>query len=473
MTIKRWLKDKIRSAAESNQLAYAQRDLAFEVKKLSEKILRIEENLEQCMVRCDSISAELRQEFEQYKMGVDQYKIELDQYKTLSAELSRGVENLIYKVEQYHKELQDNFDGQIERLSAEEIRRFGEFEAALTNQSEQLSKQMDQISKELILENKRSTKTAEELQRLWSTATTGRQVQLTKYRSMKLFMFTNDLIPDKTTEEYRNSAGLIDAYNGILNGCNVLPMLFQHYWKHKLDFTFLDVGCQYGHESILAGQYIKTMGHNNHIFCFDAGQASRLVPFNLTLNGLDGLAEFHRIAIGNDQTPLLMYYEPGYSEHNRSLNPQQSAEGAVTFSYPAACTTLDCFCADHGVEGYLIVKLDTEGSEPFVVEGMKGLMKETPLTLITEYSPSNFQPQREKEYLNMLLRTYELIDIGALQGAESGCERQGFQISAERLDEYVEYVKVQPSGWADILALPRNLPYVEELLCLVSPTMPF
>ena len=198
-----------------------------------------------------------------------------------------------------------------------------------------------------------------------------------------------------------------------------------------------------------------------------------MVPFNLMLNDLDTLAEFHQIAIGNGQKPLVMYYEPGYSEHNRSLNPQQSAQGSVTFSYPAACTTLDSFCASHGIEGYVIAKLDTEGSEPLIVEGMKKMMETKPVTFITEYSPSNFPPQHEKEYLEVLLQTYTLIDIGALQGAESGCERQGFQIPAERLDEYVEYVKQQSFGWVDILALPRNLSHIEELLSLVSDKAPF
>lgn len=121
----------------------------------------------------------------------------------------------------------------------------------------------------------------------------------------------------------------------------------------------------------------------------------------------------------------------------------------------------------------MIVKLDTEGSEPFVVKGMKKLMDTRPVTFITEYSPSNFRPQHENEYLNVLLQTHELIDIGALQGAESGCERQGFLIPAEQLDEYVEYVKQRSSGWVDILALPRSLPHVEELLALVSNKVPF
>lgn len=311
MSIKRWLKEKIRNAAESQQLAYKQASLLLEVKKLAEMVMQIEKSFERHIAMHDSLSVELWQE--------------LDQYKALSGEFSVQIENLTQKVEQYQKDLQSNLDDRLEGLLAEEDRNLSELGGMLaiqTDQLSQLAQKIASLAKDLNLEKGQNKETAKEIQRLWSVATTGSRVQLMEYRSMKLFMFANDLIPDKTTEEYRNSAGQIDTYNGILNGCNVLPTLFQHYWKYGLDFAFLDVGCQYGHESILAGQYIKAKGHSNRIFCFDAGQASSLVPFNLMLNDLDTLVEFHRIAIGNDQKPLMMYYEPGYSEHNRSLNPQ-------------------------------------------------------------------------------------------------------------------------------------------------------
>lgn len=314
---------------------------------------------------------------------------------------------------------------------------------------------------------------SKEISRLSSVLLSGRSVSQVVYPTMKLFMYDNDLITDISDDERRRHIGKADAYYHFMNGCNVIQLLFDHYWRHELDFTFLDIGCQYGHESILAGEYIKKRGYGNQIHCFDSGQAGMLMPFNIMLNELEHCITFHRIAISNTSKPLIMYYEPGYSEHNRFVNPDSSASGSTTLSYPIESTTLDDFCLQNNINNYVVAKMDTEGSEPFILEGMRKIIEAHPMTFITEYNPYNFAENYGIDHLNYLLNGNYLIDIGELQGAERGCEREAFVIPEARLAEYVEYIKRKDSVWADILVLPHTLPFVEELLSLVSGECPF
>ncbi len=447
MSIKDWMRQKIRNAAGSGYLEFGQESLRLELEK------RDSAQTERAAKEADRLAA-----LEKAEQAAAE----------TAGELRRKLEDVVADQSRCQQEASDRLTA-LEDAGISAVQRQQEMSgclAALEDARTSAAQRQQEMSGCLAAME-------EELQKLRTIATSGRRVHLVEYRVMKLFMYDNDLIPDKTTEEYRRTAGLIDAYDGILNGCNALPLLFEHYWKHRLDFTMLDVGCQYGHESILAGKYIQAHGHSNRIHCFDAGQAAGLMPFNLALNGLDGQAEFHPIAVGNGQEPLLMYYEPGYSEHNRSLNPKQSAEGSVTFSYPVECTTLDRFCGSKGIDGYVIAKLDTEGSEPLILEGMRELMDHRPLSFITEYSPYNFAPEHELEFLRMLLQEHEVLDIGALQGAESGCERQAFRLSVGKLEQYPNYLRRQASGWADLLVLPQNLPYVEELLEKATAATPF
>lgn len=447
MSIKGWLRQKIRNAAGVEYLEYIQSAQQLELEKLS------------------GMQAERATRGEDRLTALEQAQLaQIQTQNALRQEQAQADESLI--------NIKDAQASQSERVAQTELHltALEESQTVLRKSLETwLSEQCartEHLTQQLIVQG-------QELQQIKAISTSGRRVKLVEYRSMKLFMYDNDLIPDKTTEDYRRTAGLIDAYDGILNGCNAMPLLFEHYWKHGLDFTLLDVGCQYGHESILAGKYMQAHGQANRIHCFDAGQTCSLMPFNLAVNELAGQVEFHQLAIGNSSEPMLMYYEPGYSEHNRSLNPEQSAENSVTFSYPVDCTTLDDFCSKQGINNYIIAKLDTEGSEPQIVEGMQSLMAHHPLAFFTEYSPYNFTFEHEQDYLKLLLQTHDLIDIGALQGAESGCERQAFLIPAERLGAYTQYLKQQATGWADVLALPRTLPHAEELLEKVSSQTPF
>ena len=384
----------------------------------------------------------------------------------LEAEKIKGIIN---QNAQVGDEKINNLDISLENL----ISQISHIQETLTQLQEaelQLKERLEQLQ---LREEKVQADVQKEVHRLNLIACSGHMVRLMEYRNMRLFMLDNDLITDKTTENYLSFAGEYNQYAGIINGCNAIPVLFQHYWDNNLDFTFLDVGCQYGHESILAGLYIQEKQKKNRIHCFDAGQASFLVPFNIKLNGLDERIQFHQIAVGNSLKPSIMYYEPGYSEHNRLKNPLQAAQDSTTFSFPVQCITLDRFCLDDGINNYIIAKLDTEGSEPDVIEGMKTLFAKHPLTFITEYSPHNFAQGHEADFLTILLETHELIDIGALQGSEAGCTRQGFIITRPSLDQYISRLKNQEAGWADILAIPKTLPNKQKILQLASIGTPF
>lgn len=461
MKVKQWLKEKIRSASGSPNLEYQIACLNLEAEKLkgiiNQKARAGEEKINTLDISLENLAKQVSHM----------------QEALTQLELIIKAQNFDEKLRKMRQQVDTNIEQRTEAILArfqETETQLQETETQLQEAEMQLKERLDQL--QLCVERDQAD-LQKEIQRLNSIVCSGHMVKLVEYRKMQLFMLANDLITDKTTEEYRNIAGEYGQYTGIINGCNAISVLFHHYWDNNLDFTFLDVGCQYGHESILAGQCIQENQKKNKIHCFDAGQSSFLVPFNIKLNGLDEIIQFHQIAVGSSLKPSVMYYEPGYSEHNRLKNPLQAAKDSTTFSFPVQCTTLDRFCSDHGINNYIIAKLDTEGSEPDVIEGMRTLFAEHPLTFITEYSPYNFSQDHEADFLNTLLETHVLIDIGALQGSEAGCKRQGFIIADSNLCQYIAYLKSQVGGWADILAIPKALPNKEKILQLASIGTPF
>lgn len=291
-------------------------------------------------------------------------------------------------------------------------------------------------------------------------------VELIQLNEIQLFFFKNDLITTLQNEEMRRNLGAKMFCQDAMTGRNVIPILLEHYLKYDLNAGFIDIGCQYGHESILTGLYLKKRQKKIPIYCFDIGRTRDLMPYNIALNDMEDIISFYPIAVSDSCKPIIVYWKPGYSENNKMKNPNLGAP-SESYSYVLPSTTIDSFVTKNSIDANLIIKIDVEGSEPSVLQGMRQTLTSKLVSFIFEYSPYNFDQKTNfgLDFLQEIAKTHLLIFIGKLEGVALGSGWTCCRMSSNQLPKFTQHVAEKVEGaWCDLLALPKNLPALKELL---------
>lgn len=156
--------------------------------------------------------------------------------------------------------------------------------------------------------------------------------------------------------------------------------------------TFVDVGANFGYYTVLAGARV---GPTGRVIAFEANpDIADLLWQSVSINGLDGRTTIVPKAVYSEATTVCL------SRLERLLGASRLApfeddildeyhDRASTISVPAL--SLDEYFADDATP-VDVVKIDAEGSEPFVLQGMGGLLERNPrMTVIFEYAPASIR----------------------------------------------------------------------------------
>lgn len=202
---------------------------------------------------------------------------------------------------------------------------------------------------------------------------------VTSYIYNKVFSFGQ---PDSSKPiNFRGTEFFVDPKDR-----SYLPsMVGGYYEKHELDIfedisrythTFLDVGANIGMYSVLA------VGQNSKIKCFafePVEENQALLKKNINLNGAVAKIKIIKSAVSNKSgTAVINLSDTMSGTHSLSIDRGGSSRKVRTI-------TLDEYCKKNSVKPDLI-KIDVEGHEASVFEGMPNLLKNTP-TIFMEYVP--------------------------------------------------------------------------------------
>jgi len=197
----------------------------------------------------------------------------------------------------------------------------------------------------------------------------------------------------------------VQGQYGAIEGSPYDRVIFQRYaltgtWSPKFQTeiidrafrskagTFVDVGANIGLTSIPAAR-------NHPINCFALEPDPVNFGFlerNIHLNGLEGKIKAYEVAAYDAETQLDFELSPdNWGDHRvrayerKSLvAPQQEEEKRKVIEVPAL--PLDSILANETITHPLVVKIDTQGSEPIVFRGARELLKRVDL-LTVEFSP--------------------------------------------------------------------------------------
>ena len=308
----------------------------------------------------------------------------------------------------------------------------------------------------------------------WSSSRTVDLVDLGKH---KIMVYTDDHAYNWVLAGQKHKSTLEHARNVHAHGFvyanvdlttltidNIIYHVIQHYWEHNIPFVYLDVGSQYGtgayghsegKSALDIGSFIKANKQSQHVVAFEPGIAGELLPYNVELNGLLDTVTVERLAVSFASVPTLFFYEEGNSEDSRILERYTTSVRTVTLT--VHCTTIDEYLSSHRIEAYPIVKIDTQGAEPDVLEGMKQTRAEKPVPIVLEFSPWHLQVDAG-DFLTLLGQNATIFDLPVTDDNKMA-----------RLDEhdyqgFVEKVKARKAPWTDLLVIPHNIPDVEALL---------
>ena len=143
----------------------------------------------------------------------------------------------------------------------------------------------------------------------------------------------------------------------------------------------VDVGAHIGYFSLLAARLVGAAGK---VYAFEPAPANfRLLTKNVDLNGLRNIIAVNK-AVSDRVGESILFLQPGTLGH--SLFPETLGKGETSIKVESI--TLDRFFADENWPHVDLVKIDAEGAEPAVVNGMAELLKRNPsIKLVFEYIP--------------------------------------------------------------------------------------
>lgn len=239
-----------------------------------------------------------------------------------------------------------------------------------------------------------------------------------------------------------------------------MATIFSHFWRLALPFTYLDVGAKYGAGAIHLTLYVRALGHDNRIVCFEPGSSSELLAANISANGLADDIAFEPIAVSDRVGSATLFGEKGYPENNRIVNPVAATQA---FSRQIPTTSLDAYVSAHQIAGHLIIKVDTQGAEWEVLAGMKRVRKDRLIVMVIEFTPwaleTRVPPAR---FLDELADGSHLLDLGMLFSGHGGLPPKVLLPESHR--EFPAEVMRRKGCWTDLLVVPRRLPDAQALV---------
>lgn len=248
---------------------------------------------------------------------------------------------------------------------------------------------------------------------------------------------------------------------GAIHSC--LELLFLHYLRLQIPFSFADIGANIGTTCIPAAKFLRRFGFRGKIYSFEPSpETFNLLENNIALNRLGELVVPVEIAVSSISSKAVLYREAGYSGHNRINNEYADREYRRKLRLPSrivTTSTLDEFVASRKLQGRWIVKVDTEGNEPRVFQGLSQTAARNPTPLIMEFAPVNISCLTDPiEFLTGLSEAHHIIDCPPLQN------RTYFEEIRGDIPGFVDRVSRNGMGWTDLCFVPRGLEAVEEFL---------
>jgi FkbM family methyltransferase len=238
-------------------------------------------------------------------------------------------------------------------------------------------------------------------------------------------------------------------------GQSCFNLFFTNLWRNDLDFVYLDIGANVGILTIALGIFFKRCGRTNRILSFEPGRAFECLKRGVRLNGLEDLCSCYQLAVGDHTRRVAFHSLEGNSIGSTIQIP--AATGVSVKVDFVDCVRLDDFVREHDISSNLICKIDTEGADLQVIEGMAECIATRFVLMFFEFTPGLIDT-----YADPTARLGELCgEFVLLEKIETGF--RPIPSASRDVAAFVQRIRSSPKGYTDIIALPKGLPRLREL----------
>lgn len=203
-----------------------------------------------------------------------------------------------------------------------------------------------------------------------------------------------------------------------------------------------DVGAHIGFYSVPLGRQLQKL--NGQLYAFEPVKSNfERLTTNLSLNNLEDTVLAHNVALGDDESIILMSME---SNNNSNTGNVVMVKGEIPTNYfsinsKARLTRLDTFVKEQNIKSCHLIKIDVEGAEVMFLRGGASFLSQTRPIIYGEFN-NYFLPKFGNSFL-------DVIDI------VSPWNYRFFQ--KQKNDSFVEIKQLKPN-LEHILLIPSETP---------------
>lgn len=343
-----------------------------------------------------------------------------------------------------------------------------------------------------------------------------KRIDLVDFEDIKLFMLEDEnsyriAVPSnrkrQNVEDFQKAIlregprpSLVTPDNvGKITSARYGIFLVMHYlWTQGVDFDVFDVGSHIGDFGLKIANFMRTHGKKNRVVAFDPSEAGALVPYNIEINQLEGIAKHEPLAISDAKGLVLFQYRPGHSEEGVITNTNQDAtslaaswlrrfqklpwrqrikayvglgfsalkrianSGKIVNSYSLIVRAVDIldYVSDNGYNSNLFVKIDIEGHDPRVINRLLELLPKRKLYIIFEFTPVRFAGLNDAiAYLRKLSADFYLFDLYYCPNPT-----RIKRIPEDQIESFAGEVGNRQHGYTDVFLLDKRTPACDRLL---------
>lgn len=279
-------------------------------------------------------------------------------------------------------------------------------------------------------------------------------VEFVEWNGLKVFLNSSDLVFKLFKEN--------DLYfQSLKDDIIILSSIMKHYRENSLQFNVFDIGAQYGLVGLSIADIIQKEKRDNKVFLFDPGVAQGPLAFNIAVNSLKTVAKRENYAVSDEAGSCDIYIKKGNSEDNHISKRENDNYDVV---YQAKKISVDEYVNRNKLSHNLILKIDTQGEEIKVVNGMKQSIRNGICCFLTEFTPWLYGGAA-KEFLTMLNKDFYIFDmvIEYKNNLDILKKWKGVELNDSLFDEYIADVNKYEYAYTDILAISKNIPAYQQL----------
>lgn len=219
---------------------------------------------------------------------------------------------------------------------------------------------------------------------------------------------------------------------------SLLQTLSAELRRQRGSVNFFDVGANTGHHTLFMSQ------HADKVLAFEPSPSPRAVMSGrLSLNALANV-ELMPVGLGENDQQLNYFTPAGRNSGGGTLVPEDNRDQYEKQPLAVAVRNGDALIEEQGLPRLDILKIDTEGFEPFVLRGLTEHIRKDRPAILTEMSERSRQHLRSEEEFRGLF--YEGALFTEVTG-RAGCKFRLLSFNYAKAGE----VLIVPSEWSDFL----------------------